>query len=319
MLGVAHQAPVLETASMWCNRAAFVEPTPRPAACYLQIRHAPVEVTSAAALDASAGCASGYAHLVTACNPSAVWVASAAAAAPQGTASSNKESTGAMHTTISPVGVDPVFIRSSPLFSKAVASRPQDWYNTSSNVSHELNPAGYPWGFFPTLLKGRPAGHAVVVSVGIPEPRIPAVFNYLKFGRYLDRTSTAHLQAMVSKGLLWCGGHTPYCFQHAAVINHNLMNSRGPPTEADLQSVLGCLMPRRWLRSTGISMCTAFGQQASLGETVAPSQGCSARRQHLSPLPGPCWAAVVMAVCGRRAGGKLLPNRWVGGWWVIPG
>eukprot|EP00983_Pelagomonas_calceolata_P113932 1160041-Pelagomonas_calceolata.AAC.4 len=75
-------------------------------------------------------------------------------------------STGAQRLP-SPIGVNPVFVNTSAMFSPDVALSPSDWYNTTK-ASGQVNQQGVPYGFFPKLL---PASAACAAATAATEER----------------------------------------------------------------------------------------------------------------------------------------------------
>ncbi|KAG2422885.1 hypothetical protein HXX76_015713 [Chlamydomonas incerta] len=94
------------------------------------------------------------------------------------------------------IGVDPVFIKQSPLFQPSLD--PAAYYNTS-NGSVELNPAGVPYGFFHHPL-GRhfPAGYPVLLDTRLSALRAEQALLFLRDGRYLSATLTKSVRAQVT-------------------------------------------------------------------------------------------------------------------------
>ena len=69
-----------------------------------------------------------------------------------------------------PFGFDPMFLRSSPLYSPGLPARQGEFYNVTEG-SKELSPLNVPYGFFPRRLRKDETGFAVVFQVLFP-PRL---------------------------------------------------------------------------------------------------------------------------------------------------
>ena len=114
---------------------------------------------------------------------------------------------GSANNSVAPYGVDPVFLRASPLYRADLAAK-QDWYYNTSDPG-QTSATGAPYGFHARDLAGRPAGFPVLLESGLGAGRAAALLRYLADGNYLDRRQT---QAMTAELLVYNPGLHAFAF-----------------------------------------------------------------------------------------------------------
>ncbi|KAG2436559.1 hypothetical protein HYH02_011496 [Chlamydomonas schloesseri] len=117
---------------------------------------------------------------------------------------------GAANNSVAPYGVDPVFLRASPLYRQDLAAK-QDWYYNTSDPD-QTSPTGAPYGFHARDLAGRPPGFPVLLESGLGAGRAAALLRYLADGNYLDRRQT---QALTAELLVYNPGLHAFAFYRA--------------------------------------------------------------------------------------------------------
>uniref|UniRef100_A0A7S3VQ04 Polycystin cation channel PKD1/PKD2 domain-containing protein n=1 Tax=Dunaliella tertiolecta TaxID=3047 RepID=A0A7S3VQ04_DUNTE len=92
------------------------------------------------------------------------------------------------------IGVDPIFVKNSPMFDPQIAAEPEMWYNTSSSA--QMAAQGIPHGFALEPLPGLPLGYPLVFDINLGSLDGKRMIEFLKHGNYLSRISTTNILAV---------------------------------------------------------------------------------------------------------------------------